>query len=441
MSNTNLVGHTQRNARISNLQIVLSLFRRSETLTIRDITEKTGLSKTAISKILHDLLSRNLITLAGKGSSSEGGGKRPDLYKLSTDKAFAITAIFLPTLIDVQLYNANLTLLDSEYQTPQNPALRTACHMKSEMISLVRSDSKAVFEYEEALSVLSDIIQKIIQNNNLLPAQIAGITVSSVGVVASDTGTLVTALISKVWPNNLPLVEDLRKRLPFSCHIHLDNVSRLGAYAFLWEKPERYHQNIVVLYCDNSVGGAYIRNGHLLHGKRSLIGEYGHITTDYTFKSRCVCGKNGCFESIVARSAIEARVCSELPKWPDSLLNSFPDAPHITISELFRAADLGDTLSCLQVDLIARQFSAMIYNFQIMYDPDEIIISAYSVPQNKYFINSIHRQMSFFANQSEMNITICPADSGGCYSEIFNSGAAAFCLDQYYTNEALADFV
>lgn len=438
MGERKLSGHTQRNIRSSNLQIVLSMFRHSATLTIRDITEKTGLSKTAVSKILNELLSRGLVLPAGKGFSSEGGGKRPDLFELSSKNTFAITATFLPTLIAVNIYDANLTLLDSVRQMPEASTAEYECDVSLPAQTLCTKPDH-YFSYNEAVTILASLIHQLMLKNNLLPAQIAGITVSAVGIVSSDTGTLVSTLISQVWPGNLPLVADLRKQIAFPCRIYLDNISRLGSYACLWEKPRRYHQNIVVLSCDNSVGGAYIRNGHLVHGKRGLVGEYGHITTDYTFKSQCVCGKTGCFESIVARDAIEARVRSELPKWPESLLNSFPDAPHITISELFRAADLGDPFACLQVDLVARQFAVMIYNFQIMYDPDEIIISAYCVPQNRYFVDSIRRQMSFFANQTEMNLTINSANNEPYYLALLNSGAAAFCLDQYYTNEALAE--
>lgn len=439
MAERKLAGHTQRNIRSSNLHVVLSMFRSSDTLTIRDITERTGLSKTAVSKIVNELLSRGLVLPAGKGTSTEGGGKRPDLFELSTKNTFAITATFLPHQITVSLYDASLVLLDSERRQPSDcdPAPHSA--PTSIAVDQLRKKPHEYFEYDAAVSVLAGMIQRIMVKNRLTPAQITGVTVSAVGIVSSETGTLVTTLISKAWPDDLPVVRDLRQQLPFPCRIYLDNISRFGAYAHLWEKPRRYQQNIVVLYCDNSVGGAYIRNGHLVHGKRGLVGEFGHITTDYTFKSQCACGKTGCFESIVARDAIKARVCRELANWPESSLNACPDAPHVTIAELFQAADNGDPFACLQVDLVARQFSVMIYNFQIMYDPDEIIISAYCVPQIRYFTQSVKKQLCYFAGQTEMDLVLGSAGDEQFYTLLLNSGAAAFCLDQYYSNEALAD--
>lgn len=248
MAERKLTGHTQRNIRSSNLQIVLSMFRHTKTLTVRDITEKTGLSKTAISKILNELLSRGLVLPAGKGLSSEGGGKRPDLFKLSNKAAFAVAATFLPNGIIVSIYDANLTLLDSARQEPNATSTQLdSVNIIADASTFCESTS-SYFDYDEAVAILAAMIQQIILKNNLLPAQIAGITVTAVGIVASDTGSLVTTLISQVWPDNLPLVEDLHKQLPFSCNIYLDNISRLGAYAFLWEKPRRYNQNIVVLY-------------------------------------------------------------------------------------------------------------------------------------------------------------------------------------------------
>lgn len=439
MSERKLSGHTQRNIRATNLQVILSIFRRSELLTVRDITEQTGLSKTAVSKILTELLDRGLILQAGKGASTEGGGKRPDLFTLSTKSTFVIAATLLPNLLAVCLYDANLTPVDTLRwrpdmpQTSDDPVLQRVIH------ELRTACSQQYLPYPQASELLAQMILQLIDRHGLSYSQIAGITVSLVGIVSSETGTQVTTLISKVWPDNLPVKADLEQKLPFSCNIYVDNISRLGGYYLLWEDPKRYQKNVVVLYCDNSVGGAYIRRGHLVHGKRGLVGEYGHITTDYTFKAQCACGKSGCFESIVARERIEERVSRELPNWPESMLHAAPNASRVPIEDLFWAADQGDTFACRQVDLIARQFAIMIYNFQIMYDPDEVIIFAYCTPQNRYLAESIRRQLSYFAGQTEMDLSIRTAGDSLLYASLLDAGAAAFCLDQYYANDALSD--
>ena len=70
MAERKLAGHTQRNIRSSNLHVVLSMFRSSDTLTIRDITERTGLSKTAVSKIVNELLSRGLVLRRPRAAES-----------------------------------------------------------------------------------------------------------------------------------------------------------------------------------------------------------------------------------------------------------------------------------------------------------------------------------------------------------------------------------
>ena len=251
MAERKLAGHTQRNIRSSNLHVVLSMFRSSDTLTIRDITERTGLSKTAVSKIVNELLSRGLVLPAGKGTSTEGGGKRPDLFELSTKNTFAIAATFIPNLITVSLYDASLVLLDSERRQPSDCDSAPHSAYTSIAVDQLRKKPHEYFEYDAAISVLAGLIQRIMVKNHLTPAQVAGITISVVGIVSSETGTLVTTLISKAWPDELPVVRDLRQHLPFPCSIYLDNISRVGAYAHLWEKPQRYQQNIVVLYCDS----------------------------------------------------------------------------------------------------------------------------------------------------------------------------------------------
>lgn len=235
MAERKLAGHTQRNIRSSNLHVVLSMFRSSDTLTIRDITERTGLSKTAVSKIVNELLSRGLVLPAGKGTSTEGGGKRPDLFELSTKNTFAIAATFIPNLITVSLYDASLVLLDSERRQPSDCDSAPHSAYTSIAVDQLRKKPHEYFEYDAAISVLAGLIQRIMVKNHLTPAQVAGITISVVGIVSSETGTLVTTLISKAWPDELPVVRDLRQHLPFPCSIYLDNISRVGAYAHLWE--------------------------------------------------------------------------------------------------------------------------------------------------------------------------------------------------------------
>lgn len=411
-----LVGQTQRDVRINNLHAVLTLFRENDALSIRDITERTGLSKTAVSKILSQLMDQGLIESLGKDDSVSSRGKRPDLFCFSSPNRYVISCVLTSTLISAQLYGPSLKELYGQTR-----------HIKKE----------ALLSYQDAVSLLAHLILHLIDFTHLSYGDIIGIAISTVGVVSPDTGTIVSPLVNHHWGNHLPLAQNLAQLLPFSCDIIIDNIIRFSTYRILDQDAGKRQKNLVILYCDNSVGGTYVRNGHIVHGKHGYVGEFGHITTDYTFKEPCSCGKYGCFESIVASEKIQARISREIDNWPESILNRCKDKSAVPIHYLFQAADEGDTFSRLTVDLIAKQFAVMVYNFQILYDPDEILIYAYQVKSMGYFRRAFYEKLTPFLGDEHLEISLHPVGCGMAYLNDACAGAAAYCFNQYFDGRGL----
>ena len=69
-----------RNIKYNNQKLVLSLFRYADKLSVSEISERVGLSKTTITKITSELVQKKLILSAGKGESTDEGGKKPELF-------------------------------------------------------------------------------------------------------------------------------------------------------------------------------------------------------------------------------------------------------------------------------------------------------------------------------------------------------------------------
>ncbi len=415
-----LSGQTQRDIRANNLHAIITMFRERGTLTIRDITDQTGLSKTAVAKILNDLLQRGLVRSMGKGNSTVSGGKRPDLFAFSAQNCYAVSCLFSTTSIAVVLYDAELKCLDNR---------------------LLFFEEAEAPDYPQAVDILAREIQKLLLRNSIDPKRLVGVSVATVGVVDIAAGMIVSPVTSHRWGLNLPFVADLQQALPFSCRIFLENAVRFSAYYLLEEDPRRWNRNIVMLFCENSVGGAYLRNGHLVHGKHGFVGEFGHITTDFTFKERCNCGRHGCFESIVARDQVQRRVQRGIVNWPESVLNACPCFPNIPINYLFQAADGGDTFAQRQLDLLAQQFASMVYNFQIMYDPDEVVIYTYCVKSMDYFQKAFESRLTPFMDNHELKLTLKSLGSSPFELTTVHAGGAAFAFDQFFNGSDVTDFL
>lgn len=402
--------------RKQNYQTIIQLFRENQSLAARDIMEVVSLSKTAITNILNNLIQANLILPIGKGASTNQGGKKPELYALNPDYGYTIVVYFSNDLCLCQLYNMNYESLAEVHRTA--------------------TDAKG-FSYEDVLSLSVEAIRCILSETGIHEEQLCGIVFHCAGIVLSKEGILSRPILSPQWGKDLHVIEDFQARLSLSVPFYLDNSCRYHGYYELLGHPERRSQNIITLLCTTSVGGSQIRMGHLIHGLTGLVGEYGHITTDYSFTEQCNCGNYGCFESSTAESYVLQRIRHDLKIHNFSSLRDLPPSS-LTIQDIFHAANTGDILARKHLDFIIQQFAVLIYNMQITYDPDEIIIQGSYANSEGYFQDTLSRtirHLSLHSIQNQMKLTFNALYQPGHYTVNMNfgmKGAALFCFDQYF---------
>lgn len=402
--------------RRQNYQSIIQLFRNHPTLAVRDIAQVLSLSKTAITNILNNLTEMNIIHAIGKGESTNQGGKKPEMYALNSNYGYVVTAYFSHEFCLCQLYDMNYRVLGEELQTCSEPE---------------------GYSYQEILPILVQQILSVMEKNKLDQRRLCGIVLQCAGIVLHKEGILSRPILSPQWGNGLHVVEDIRARLPFAAPLYLNNTSRFHGCYELLQDPERRSRNIITLFCSSTVGGSQIRMGHLIHGRSGLVGEYGHITTDYTFAERCNCGNYGCFETSVSREPVLRRICRDLKTHVVSSL-SREDLSTLTIQEVFQAASEGDSLARKHLDYVIQQFTVLIYNMQITYDPDEIIIQGVYANSGSYFQDTLKEtinHLSLHNIQNQMKLTFSHTYGTSSYPDQLDfamKGAAFFCFDQYF---------
>lgn len=87
--------------------------------------------------------------------------------------------------------------------------------------------------------------------------------------------------------------------LPFFC----ENNSDLAAFAERWFRPEAALDNFVFVTLRVGIGTGMILNGQLVRGARHCAGEFGHVTLVPEGR-RCVCGQSGCWEEYASDRAL-----------------------------------------------------------------------------------------------------------------------------------------
>ncbi|GAH09128.1 unnamed protein product, partial [marine sediment metagenome] len=83
----------QKTLKQINRKVILNILRNSGKLEISELSKKVNLSKPTLMKIMNHYIKKGLVIIAGKGSSTEEGGKKPNIYKFNEDGGYAIGMI------------------------------------------------------------------------------------------------------------------------------------------------------------------------------------------------------------------------------------------------------------------------------------------------------------------------------------------------------------
>ena len=75
--------------KILNRQMIIRAYEDGGTKTPNDISQAVGLSRQTVSKAIGYFLEEGILVPAGKGSSTEAGGRRPKNFELSRNILFA----------------------------------------------------------------------------------------------------------------------------------------------------------------------------------------------------------------------------------------------------------------------------------------------------------------------------------------------------------------
>lgn len=185
----------------------------------------------------------------------------------------------------------------------------------------------------------------------------AGIAISSAGVIDSRTGFMHNAGSIRCV-QDLNLAEELGKRT--AVPVSVENDARSAALAELWKGSLAGCKNAVVFVIGTAVGGAVIVDGHILHGRHQMAGEFSYILTDASDPSD------------------PSKTLAQVGGMP-SLIRITSKAAGIPAKELsgeiiFERASQGDAVYLDCVRRFARYLAVAILNSHFAFDPEKIAI-------------------------------------------------------------------
>lgn len=206
-----------------------------------------------------------------------------------------------------------------------------------------------------------------------------GIAVSSAGMIDSRSGFMYNAG-SILCVHNLNLSEELGRRT--GVPVTVENDARSAALAELWKGSLAGCKNAVAMVIGTAVGGAIIVDGHILHGKHQMAGEFSYTLTDAS--------DPGNAQKTLAMS-------SGVPALIQSVSKATGAAEEKLSGELiFEKAEQGDAIYLDCIREFARTLAVEILNIHFAFDPDRIVIGG-GVSAQPMLIRMIREEMAELA--------------------------------------------
>ncbi|MFE9391753.1 ROK family protein [Streptomyces sp. NPDC006784] len=283
----------QREIRRRNLSRVLYTVARQGPSSRAAVAARLGLTRTAVSTLVDELLRGGLLTEQGPAPAAGGPG-RPGTALALTDSG--------PCGLGAEIGVDHLAVCAVDVQGNVRARAKTDSPGRSG-------------EPEAVLTPLRELVDQVAARACGLGLAPAALAVAVPGLVARGTATVVRAPNLGWRGVDLapPLAEAGAERDPLP--LLVDNEANLGALAELWLGGGRIPRDFVHVSAEVGIGAAVVLDGALLRGHRGFAGEMGHLPV-HPDGDRCACGGRGCLEQYAAEPALlrAAGIAADRPR-------------------------------------------------------------------------------------------------------------------------------
>lgn len=172
---------------------------------------------------------------------------------------------------------------------------------------------------------------------------LAFLGVASPGPLSQARGMILSTPNMPGW-ENYPLIANLQGE--FGCRTVLENDANAACLGEALFGAGVGHRFVVYFTISTGIGGGFVQDGQVLHGKDGNAAEFGHQIIAPFDGALCGCGCYGHLEAYangrnIVRRAVEAMEAGE----KSSIMDFVADGSPLTTRELAEAAKAGDALA------------------------------------------------------------------------------------------------
>ena len=362
-----------------NRGLVLNLLREQGPLSRTELSHRTGLAPSVLTRLIRELLSEGVVMEAGKAESN--GGRRPTLLALNPSYASAIG-----------LKVERTRLLGARVDLAGRIRARGAVPFPERL------------DPQRFLQLARGLVEELGEGRLL------GVGIGISGFVDAARGIELYSPILG-W-REVPLAAPLSQLVGLS--VYLENDVNALTLAERWYGAGRAFRNFVCVTVGEGIGAGVVIGGELYRGATGGAGELGHTTINPD-GPRCRCGERGCLE-VYASDRF--------------LLSQAKALGYESIEELAAVARDGDRAAQAVFTEMGRALGIGVKNLVNLLNPEAVVLGGERLDAADLFLPAFEEQVRrhSFPKEAE-DLVIVPAELG---EEGFLIGAATLAVREFF---------
>ncbi|MCQ6563545.1 ROK family transcriptional regulator [Paenibacillus mendelii] len=389
--------------RLNNKLTVLQFVRQRGEVTKPEIEKQLGFSAPTVSTLIDELVREGFIRNKGVGSSTEQGGKRPQIFAYYPEGRGIIG-------LHIGVRSLQAALMDLE----------------ANIIHRVDAQLKPHDQIDTIMSLLDRLIRECVLQARQRQIFLLGIGLGCPGVVDFKTGRVLRSI-------NLPALEQqafgdewLQK---YDIRVWIDNECNNLALAEKWFGMAETYGTTLNLLTEAGIGAGIIIDGQLIRGSDNSFGEVGHMVVDHEGEF-CHCGRRGCWEMQSSTSALLALLEKHAEASP-YMAGVLEKNGELSMQDVTAALHAGDGITTrIAVSELSASLAIGLTNLVNIFNPDAVILHGEMTMLGKPLLEQLRRMVK------EQALPIPAEQVHIAFSELGDNahliGAGALCIKELF---------
>ncbi|MDR0518666.1 MAG: ROK family transcriptional regulator [Clostridiales Family XIII bacterium] len=348
----------------NNTRLVFDLIREGESVSRKDLAEKTGLTSPSITNIANELIEQNYIVESGHEESN--GGRKAALLSLNPNAGNIIGVSLTATAIYIVITDFKARLLDEMH--------------------IDMGDAPA---QDAVIEKIVSSIKSIMDGQGVAKEQIHGIGLVTPGPIDVENGLIINPPNLTGW-HDVPLKAIVGEQIGIP--VEFEKETAASALCENWFGKAKASKVLVACgVYHTGIGASVVIDGKVFHGYGNSAGEIGHMVVDINGR-QCACGNYGCLETVADGRSLLRRVKSKL-KTDDAIRREcgIADVDALTLREILDRAESGEEAFRVELLTCARYVAIALSNLIVSVGPDTIVLTGDIPDYSPTFVDSVRQ--------------------------------------------------